>query len=187
MVKRNVYRRTHHAINTPGEAHYLTFSCYKRRAFLSRDRTRQYFLDAMERARKEHEFDLWAYAIMSNHAHLLIFPRRENYDMGKIETAIKVSVSRRALAYLRTYNPKGLRHLATGHVHTPYRFWTSGNGYDKNVTALPATNAIADYIHNNPVRAGLCANPEDWEWSSAREWMNEGSGPVRIDRDSYPY
>ncbi len=187
MVKRTVYRRTCHAINTPGEAHYLTFSCYKRRDFLARDRTRQYLIEAIEKARVTHAFDLWAYVIMSNHAHVFIFPRQEKYDMGAIETSIKVSVSRRALNYLREHNPGGLRHLATGQVHTPYRFWTSGIGYDKNVTALPATNAIVEYIHNNPVRAGICANPEDWPWSSAREWMEEGSGTLRIDRESYPY
>jgi hypothetical protein len=29
--------------------------------------------------------------------------------------------------------------------------------------------AIAiSYIENNPVKAGLCANPCEWQWSSAR-------------------
>ena len=27
------------------------------------------------------------------------------------------------------------------------------------------------YIHRNPVKRGLCARPEDWQWSSS--WMNE--------------
>jgi putative transposase len=28
--------------------------------------------------------------------------------------------------------------------------------------------AVIDYLHANPVRRGLAANPKDWEWSSAR-------------------
>jgi len=107
--------------------------------------------------------------------------------MGAVETSIKLSVSRRAMAYLREHNPKGLRHLATGHVHSPYRFWMSGNGYDQNLVSLDAARNIAAYIHNNPVRAGLCKDPEEWAWSSAREWVKEGSGPLSIDRESFPY
>ena len=27
--------------------------------------------------------------------------------------------------------------------------------------------AVVDYIHNNPVKAGLCKEAKDWPWSSA--------------------
>ncbi len=30
-----------------------------------------------------------------------------------------------------------------------------------------------DYMHANPVRAGLCEHPEDYRWSSARLWLQE--------------
>ena len=30
-----------------------------------------------------------------------------------------------------------------------------------------------EYMHNNPVRAGLVAAPEHWRYSSAHEWMPE--------------
>ena len=30
-----------------------------------------------------------------------------------------------------------------------------------------------NYIHYNPVRAGLVSNPEDWEYSSYNEWHND--------------
>ena len=29
-----------------------------------------------------------------------------------------------------------------------------------------------DYIHNNPVKAGLCKNPEDYKYSSASFYLN---------------
>jgi putative transposase len=184
VAKHDIHRRTHHAQNTLGEAHYLTFSCFQKRNFLSRDRTRLFFLDALARARRRHNFDLWAYVIMPNHVHLLLFPNREVYDMGQIESGVKTSVARRAMAYLRDHNPEGLRHLATGQRHTPYRFWMSGNGYDVNLSSMEAARGITEYIHNNPVRSCLCETPEDWNWSSAREWAKEGSGPLSIDRDS---
>ncbi len=184
MDDQDTHRRTVQFQNTPGDAHYLTFSCFQKRRFLSRDRTCQYVIDVLDRARSKFNFDLWAYVIMPNHVHLLLFSREEIYDMAKIETSIKLSVSRRALDYLRKHNPEGLRHLATGQRSTPYRFWQQGNGYDQNLNTLAAARSIGEYIHNNPVRAGLCVNPEDWAWSSAREWLKEGSGPLSLDRGS---
>tara|TARA_R110001592_G_scaffold8968_1_gene48252 strand:- start:682 stop:1242 length:561 start_codon:yes stop_codon:yes gene_type:complete len=185
MENHDIPRRIVQLQNTPGEAHYLTFSCFQKRRFLIRDRTRQYVVGALDRARAKHKFDLWAYVIMPTHIHVLLFPREDVYDMGKIETTIKLSVTRRAMNYLRRYNPEGLRYLATGQRDTPYRFWQQGEGYDENLSTLEAAHAIAEYIHNNPVRAGLVANQEDWKWSSAREWLIEGSGPLSLDKNSF--
>ena len=39
-----------------------------------------------------------------------------------------------------------------------------------------------DYIHANPVRRGLVAQPTDWEWSSAR-WY-EGERDVELEMDA---
>lgn len=184
MDNQEIHKRTVRFQNTPGEAHYLTISCFQKRPFLSRDRTRRYVIAALEKARVRFNFHLWAYVIMPNHVHLLLFPLEEEYDMGKIETAIKLSVSRRALHYLRTQNPAGLRLLETGQKDTPYRFWQQGNGYDVNINTREAAYEIGKYVHENPVRAGLCEKAEDWNWSSAQEWEAEGSGPLRIDRVS---
>lgn len=52
------------------DAHFLTFSCYQRLALLSKDRTRQWFLDALDKGRVKHGFDLWAWVIMPEHVHL---------------------------------------------------------------------------------------------------------------------
>jgi len=37
-------------------------------------------------------------------------------------------------------------------------------------------NSTIEYIHNNPVKAGLCEIPEDWRWSSAwKGWETPGA------------
>jgi hypothetical protein len=59
-------------------------------------------------------------------------------------------------------------------------FWLPG-GYDRNVTSTEALRAMIDYIHANPVRRGLAAKAEDWEWSSAR-WYAE-LRPVKLEMD----
>ena len=64
---------------------------------------------------------------------------------------------------------------------THYRFWQRGGGYDRNVVEPVTVYHQIDYIHNNPVRRGLCENSEDWPWSSARFYEGRLDVPLRMD------
>jgi putative transposase len=180
------HRKQCRRYNIPGHAHELTFCCYQHRAFLNSERTCRYLTEAILRAKEIHEFDLWAYVFMPEHIHLLIRPRNESYSISKILLSIKQPVSRRALLFLRKNNPNGLRLLATGQKHTPYRFWLDGGGYDRNVTINKTLIDVVRYIHNNPVRRGLVSRPEDWLRSSAKIWKGLGSGVLPVDMESFP-
>jgi hypothetical protein len=46
--------------NLPGHAHELTFSCYRGFPFLKAERTSQWLVEAIEHARMEHHFAVWA-------------------------------------------------------------------------------------------------------------------------------
>jgi len=37
------------------------------------------------------------------------------------------------------------------------------------------------YIHRNPVKRGLVPRPEDWEWSSFRQWAMGSEGRVEVE------
>jgi len=46
------------------------------------------------------------------------------------------------------------------------RFWMR-EYWDRYIRNQRHLDAVIAYIHNNPVKAGLCKNPHDWPWSSA--------------------
>lgn len=183
-----IHHKTCRRYNTPGDAHFLTFSCFQRRKFLSKDRTRNWLIDAIQLARAKHQFHLWAYVIMPEHAHLLIMPTLRQYSISKILSTLKQSVSKKAIAYLREYEPAALRQLEDldrdGNI--TYRFWQRGGGFDRNLTDDEAIWAEIEYCHLNPVKRKLCVKTTDWIWSSAIEYANAGNGLLRIDRESLP-
>jgi len=39
----------------------------------------------------------------------------------------------------------------------------------------------ADFLHYNPVMAGLARDPGDWRWSSYRAWAGRGRTPLAVD------
>jgi putative transposase len=40
-----------------------------------------------------------------------------------------------------------------------------------------------NYIHQNPVKRGLCERPEDWRWSSFRHYATREIGVVEIESE----
>ncbi|WP_198146030.1 hypothetical protein [Desulfonatronovibrio magnus] len=45
-------------------------------------------------------------------------------------------------------------------------FWMR-DYWDRYIRNEEHFHAAINYIHQNPVKAGLCGNPQDWRWSSA--------------------
>ena len=174
--------------NDPGHAHALTFSCFHQRPFLSRRRSRQWMIEAISDSRTKHRFALWAYVLMPEHVHLLIWPTQPEYSISRILSSLKQPVAKRALLHVRQFAPSFLHQMEdrqpSGTVH--HRFWQRGGGYDRNLTEPNTIWWEIEYIHANPVRRGLCLTPTDWAWSSAAEFATPGTGLLSIDRASIP-
>lgn len=154
--------------NDPGHAHELTFSCYKRLAFLKSDRTCQWLADAINKARREFRFHLWAYVFVPDHAHVIICPKEPQYDIAAIRKAIKAPVGAKAIEYLEKNAPDWLPRITRGRGNkTERHFWQSGGGYDRNITDPGTLLKMFDYLHLNPVRKNLVEQARDWRWSSA--------------------
>ncbi len=178
------HRKTRRAINEPGHAHFLTFSCWQKLPLLSKDRSRQWVIDSLDDVRRNYDLLLNAYVIMPDHVHLLMTPRQLKYNMSSILAAIKRPVSRIAKEYLTEKNQLDwIERLTTHHgERIVFRFWQPGGGFDGNIFKTKTIEQVIDYIHANPVRRGLCERPTDWHWSSARAYAGFEPTPISIDQ-----
>lgn len=174
--------------DVPGQARFLTFSCFQRQPFLKSERSCGWFLDALERSRQAHGFDLWSFVIMPEHVHLLINPGIAPIRMADVLYTVKKSVTQRALLYVREHAPTFLQRMEDRRPRggSSYRFWQRGGGYDENLYTPAKIWSKIDYIHANPVRRGLCDRPREWRWSSAAAFESRGTEPIRVDFDSLP-
>jgi putative transposase len=119
---------------------------------------------------------------MPEHVHLLVNPGDSVGQMPLFLQAVKEPVARQAIRYLQANSPAWLARLTVQEgKRQRRRFWQPGGGYDRNVTSSAALRAMIEYIHANPVRRGLVAKADDWEWSSAA-WYS-GMRPVKIAMD----
>lgn len=56
--------------------------------------------------------------------------------------------------------------------------WQRGGGYDRNIYSDAERIEKTDYIHNNPLNAGLVKKPVDYRWSSASWYSKAREGAV---------
>ncbi|MGB7494794.1 MAG: transposase [Candidatus Acidiferrum sp.] len=162
-----------------GDLHFITFSCYRRRAFLGRARTRDCFVGILDQVRRRYQFRLFGYVVMPEHVHLLISEPGKGTPSSVVQ-ALKQTVSR---VLRRNSKKKGGAQLAfpweTDETEAN-AFWQR-RFYDFNVWSSRKVLEKLEYMHDNPVKRKLVVHPRDWPWSSWSHYAKPGSGLIRMD------
>jgi putative transposase len=94
------------SFNLPYLAHYLTFSCYKRQQLLIDAVLCGRLLSCWDEARRRNNFAIWAYVVMPEHVHLLIWPRSEQYQIAAILRSLKEPFAHRVAKHWSTMAPE---------------------------------------------------------------------------------
>jgi len=150
------------AYNEPGRAHEMTFSCYKKYPFLSKERTCRWLADQINVVRRELGYALYAYVFMPDHVHLIVMPNERDYDTSAFLKRLKEPVSRKAVQFLKRESPDWLERVRVRRgKKTEHHFWQPRRGHDRNIYTGATLQAMIDYIHMNPVRRGLVLRARD--------------------------
>jgi len=149
-------------LHESGQSHFITFCCYHRLPLLVDTSSKRTFELALERVRRKFGLCVYGYVVMPEHVHLLVNePARET--LAEAIKSLKQGVARRRIG--------GAEH-----------FWQP-RYYDFNIRNHRQFVEKLRYIHRNPVKRGLCARPEDWEWSSFRHYATGEEGAVEIESE----
>jgi putative transposase len=125
-------------------------------------------------------YDLIAYVVMPNHVHLLI-KTYEGWPLAKLVHSWKSYTAKEILKndHAREFNagespalPNSrqkkvdMNSYAGESPALPNKVWQR-EYWDRFIRDKNHFLKVIEYIHQNPVKAGLCKLPEQWLWSSA--------------------
>lgn len=85
--------------------------------------------------------------------------------MAEILQQIKLPASKTILAEWRKRDAAVLDKIRCSKGKP--RLWQPGGGFDRNIYSKEEFVEKFNYIHSNPVKAGLVKSVEAWKWSSA--------------------
>jgi putative transposase len=134
----------------PGIAQHLVQRGNNRQPCFFCDRDFRYYLRCLRELSREHDCQVHAYVLMTNHVHLLVTPTRS----GSLARMMQSLGAR----YVRYINASRER---------------TGTLWEGRYKACPVDSdryalACIRYIELNPVRAGMVERPESYRWSSFR-------------------
>jgi putative transposase len=136
-------------LNVPNLVFHITQRAAGKEPLFLEDGDYLFMLGLMKEISKNRSLNVYAFCLMPNHLHLLFSPANANlYD------TMRDLFSKYARNFNQKYERKG--HLFGG----PYR----------QAVCLDDSYLLAAslYIHLNPVKAGLAADPLSYRWSSCR-------------------
>lgn len=154
--------------------YYLTSVAHNRLPIFRTDIIRQIVCDSLNEARNSGQIKIFAYVIMPDHVHLITDSNREIADVLKFINGIS---AKRVLDHLKEKNyQSSLEKLRQevkrkGHKYSVWQHHPNAFRITGEQTLMEKVN----YIHQNPVRAGLVERPEDYKFSSFRLWRNMAS------------
>lgn len=157
--------------------HFLTLQIVQWADIFTRKVYRDILIDSFKYCQANKELEIIAYVIMSNHVHLLA--RSTNNDLSAILRDMKRHTSKQIIDTIKNIDESRkdwllmiFRFAAQKHKrNSEFQVWTHEN-HAEEIFSNKFIEQKINYIHQNPVRSGLVENPEDYLYSSARNYAD---------------
>jgi len=166
--------------HNPEGTYFVSFAVVEWIDVFIKDEYKQILIDSFHFCQKEKGMELFAWCIMTNHLHFIF--RSLNGQKPELLLGDFKRFTSKAIVNAIKENPNESRkkYLLEEFMHAgekssnakKYQFWR----HDNRLIELWSNKVIAEkvkYIHQNPVEEGLVHYPEDYAFSSARDYTGE--------------
>jgi putative transposase len=154
--------------------HFVTFSVYKRRRLFNLDHPKRILLGVLRETLERDAAKCQGFVIMPDHVHgAFWFARPKQLSRFMHEWKRHSSVLIRD--WYRTNAPEYFQGFGEGRS-----FWQA-KYHSFEIDKARKLEEKLNYMHQNPVRAGLVQRSTDWKWSSARWYENRRSVGIPIE------
>jgi putative transposase len=172
-------------IRDQSATHFLTFTIMGWIDIFSRQRYRDIMIDSFQFCRQHKNLLIGGYVIMSNHIHSIW--TAPNGNLSDIVRDFKTFTSK-AISSSIGSEPESRRewllymfkfYANRTNANDNYKVWT-GNNHPEEIYSEAFLKTKLNYIHENPVRAGLVTEPSHYLYSSAANYEGK-KGLMEID------
>lgn len=159
-------------LNLPGALHYITGNFLDRTPVFSDEKCCTAFLDELQKLNRRWPSKLITYVLMPDHFHLIANPRD-----GRIKEFTGHLKALSAKAIVRANSRFAFDEIEIGHQVWQESFkdlalWSDWMIWQK-----------INYIHANPVKAGLVNSAKDYYWTGFKSFYSLGDEPLAVDHE----
>ena len=170
--------REGYSIRDQNLPHFVTFTVVDWIDVFSRKVYRDEVVASLDYCIKKKSMHLYGYVIMSNHIHMIV--QSEEGKLSELIRDFKKFTARAIINKIeseaesrREWMLERFALAASGHSrNSKYQFWSYGSHPEEIYTNKFMWTKL-DYLHLNPVRAGLVARASQYVYSSASNYVND--------------
>jgi len=118
---------------------------------------------------------LMGYVLMPSHLHALV-------GFSEVEKLSKFIQSFKSLSSRRIKQLKLAKYNNRLYANGTFRLWKPRFD-DIIITSEKQFKIKLEYIHDNPIKAGLVAKASEWKYSSAADWYDNRQGLIKIEKN----
>jgi putative transposase len=153
-------------------AHFVTFSCKRRRRLLDAERAKQVILGILNSQLTKQSARCIGFVVMPDHVHATVwFP--QPHQLSEFMQQWKQRSLHALKQLFQTHFPKYARWMEEDSFWQP-RYCAF------HIYSRAKLEEELNYMHMNPVQEGLVHAPSEWKWSSARWYEQRRSVAVPI-------
>ena len=168
---------TGYQIEDQSATYYLTLQVVDWIDIFTRPVYRDIVIDSLKYCQQNKGLQVFGYVIMSNHIHLIANSPAGHLsetlrDLKKFTARTIINTIKDGIESRREWMLNRFRFNAQQHSRNEnYQLWS----HENHAVILYSNDFIQgklEYLHNNPVRAGIVEKPEDYLYSSARNYAD---------------
>lgn len=158
--------------------YFVTLQVVRWVDIFTRESYRKIIVQNLEYCQLHKGLEIYAWVLMSNHLHALVRSGTDNlsgtlrdfksFTSKKIIEEIALSTESRKDWMLNLFKDAANEHQRNSH----HQFWTHEN-HAELIYSNKFIEQKLNYIHQNPVKAGIVSKPEDYVYSSAKNYAGE--------------
>lgn len=172
---------TKYKMNNPEGLYFLSTAVVNWMDVFTRRAYADLVLESLEYCVREKGLVVYGYVIMSSHIHLIIGRRANGSDFSAIIRDFKKFTSAKIIRAIKEHPQESRREwllwmmqraASKNSNNTTYQLWQQHN----HPIELEGDwiDQKLEYVHRNPVEAGLVREPEDYLYSSAGNYSGKG-------------
>lgn len=145
---------------------FFTATILEWKTLLQEDKYKEEIIKSLQFLVQQKRIRLYAFVIMNNHIHLIWQPL-PGQTLQTIQHSFLKHTAQEIKLHLQQANINLLEQFKVNAKDRTYQFWER-NSLSVELRSSKVFNQKLEYIHNNPIKAGLCTNVEDYHYSSAK-------------------
>jgi REP element-mobilizing transposase RayT len=172
--------RTRYRINDDSYPYFITCTIIEWLPVFTRTPYFEIIVDSLKYCRERKGLKVFAYVIMDNHLHMVANGERLGATIKEFKSYTARGIIKLAAEEGKNWLLNQFKFFKARHKQeSRHQVWQEGF-HPQLVSSEEMLGQKVEYIHDNPVKAGLVAQPEDWLYSSAKNYWGE-AGVMEID------